>query len=81
MTRTFITLIVLTYICFSAAHELCMNSLDPDNVQNGFCSEYSGHTCCSAERDAAIKAQYDAITPKPPEECLKFLRVMFCAEW
>ena len=81
MTRAVIALLLVALLQLAAAHELCIDSLDPSNVQMTFCPEYSGHSCCSPERDAQIAAQYNAITPQPPEECLVFLRHMFCAEW
>lgn len=81
MTRLIVTLLAIVLLHLAAAHELCSNSLDPQDVTLSFCPEYSGHSCCSAERDAQIAAEYNAIVPQAPADCDQYLRRMFCAEW
>lgn len=81
MTRLVVTLLAIVLLHLAAAHELCSSSLDPQDVTLSFCPEYSGHSCCSVERDAQIAAEYNAIVPQAPSDCDQFLRRMFCAEW
>lgn len=46
-----------------------------------FCTEYSGNTCCSVERDTRIGQLANSVALFAPADCAAYLIKMFCGEW
>lgn len=80
---TTLVVFLLVVSCVADAHELCADSLDPADVTMSFCSDYSGRSCCSKDRDYQLAAQYEAIkflSSTSNTNCSSFLRTLFCGE-
>jgi hypothetical protein len=80
-------LFFLCILAFSRAHEVCIDLTNSANYVNSYCSEYSGDSCCTPEKDAQIRDYVESLFADLREQgadlmnCPDLLRRAFCAFW
>eukprot|EP01117_Protostelium_nocturnum_P004767 TRINITY_DN1728_c0_g1_i1.p1 TRINITY_DN1728_c0_g1~~TRINITY_DN1728_c0_g1_i1.p1 ORF type:complete len:659 (-),score=194.62 TRINITY_DN1728_c0_g1_i1:41-2017(-) len=72
-------LLLLSIITLSYAHEACFDLTGPVQETNSYCTDYSGHSCCSTADDSALQAMIEGLGITD-QTCLNYIKQTSCAK-
>lgn len=72
------------FLCLSpdriSSHELCTDGNAKQNIVMTYCTDYTGATCCSVQREQAIQAHVNSLNLGGVPVCRDYMRKILCAE-